>query len=48
MTQKTIKLSLAEIQSKPLEKNSATNKTDVYHNEDLREFTCIDFKRLRC
>ena len=31
MTEKTIKLFLDEIYSKPPKKNYATNKTDVYH-----------------
>ena len=35
MTQKNIKIFLNEIYSKPPKKNQATNKTDVYHNDDI-------------
>ena len=35
MTQKTIKLFIDEIYSKPPKKNYPTNKTDVYHIDDI-------------
>ena len=34
MTQKSIKIFIDEIYSKPLKKNYATNKTDIYHVDD--------------
>ena len=36
MTQKTIKNSKDEIYSKPPKKSFSTNKTDVYHTDDIR------------
>ena len=35
MTQKNIKVFINEIYSKSPKKNYATNKTDVYHNDDI-------------
>ena len=35
MTQKNIKIFINEIYSKPPKKNHATNKTDVYHIDDI-------------
>ena len=35
MTQKNIKIFINEIYSKPPRKNYATNKTDVYHIDDI-------------
>ena len=44
MTQKNIKLFINEIYSKPPENNQATNKTDVYHIDDIWSFDILDLK----
>ena len=44
MTQKNIKMFLNEIYSKPPKKNYATNKTDVYHIDDICSFDVLDLK----
>ena len=42
MTQKSIKMFVSEINSKPLNKNYATNKTDVYHIDDIWSLDILD------
>ena len=44
MTQKNIKIFIDEIYSKPPKKNYATNKTDVYHNDDIWSLDILDLK----
>ena len=44
MTQKSIKVFINEIHSKPTKKNYATNKTDVYHIDDIWSLDIKDFK----
>ena len=44
MTQKNIKLFINEIYSKPPKKNYLTNKTDVYHIDDIWSFDILDLK----
>ena len=44
MTQKNIKIFINEIYSKPPEKNSATNKTDVYYIDDIWSLDILDLK----
>ena len=44
MTQKTIKILVNEIYSKPPEKNYPTNKTDVYHMDDIWSLDILDLK----
>ena len=44
MTQKTIKTSIDEIYSKALRKNYATNKTDVYHIDDIWSLEILDLE----
>ena len=44
MTQKNIKNFINEIYSKPPRKNYATNKTDVYHIDDIWSLDIIDLK----
>ena len=44
MTQKSIKIFINEIYSKPHKKNYATNKTDVYHIDDIRSLDILDLK----
>ena len=44
MTQKNIKIFLNEIYSKPPKKNYATNKTDVYHIDDIWSLDILDLK----
>ena len=44
MTQKTIKIIMNEIFSKPPEKKYATNKTDVYHIDDIWSWDILDLK----
>ena len=44
MTQKNIKIILNEIYSKPPEKNYATNKTDVFHIDDIWSLDRLDLK----
>ena len=44
MTQKTIKIFRNEIYSKPLKKSYPTNKTNVYHFEDIWSLDILDLK----
>ena len=44
MTQKNIKIFINEINSKPPRKNYATNKTDVYHIDDIWSLDILDLK----
>ena len=44
MTQKTIKIFINEIYSKPSKKNYSTNKTDVYHIDDMWSLDISDLK----
>ena len=44
MTQKNIKIFINEIYSKPPKKNYATNKTDVYHVDDIWSLDILDLK----
>ena len=44
MTQKNIKVFINKIYSKPPKKNYATNKTDVYHIDDLWSPDILDLK----
>ena len=44
MTQKNIKIFINEIYSKPPKKYYATNKTDVYHIDDLWSLDILDLK----
>ena len=44
MTQKNIKIFINEIYSKPPKKNYATNKTDVYHIDDIWSLDLLDLK----
>ena len=42
MTQKNIKTFINEIYSKPPKKNYSTNKTDVYHIDDIWSLHILD------
>ena len=44
MTQKIIKIFINEIYSKPPKKNYATNKTDIYHIDDIWSLDILDLK----
>ena len=44
MTQKTIKIFINAIYSKPPKKNYNTNKTDVYHIDDIWSLDILDLK----
>ena len=44
MTQKNIKLFINEIYSKPPRRNYPTNKTDVYHIDDIWSLDILDLK----
>ena len=44
MTQKNIKIFINKIYSKPPKKNYITNKTDVYHIDDIWFFDILDLK----
>ena len=44
MTQKNIKILINEIYSKPPKKNYITNKTDVYHIDDIWSLDILDLK----
>ena len=44
MTQKNIKIFINEIYSKPPKKNFATNKTDVYHYDEIWSLDILDLK----
>ena len=43
MSQKAIKLFINEIYSKPLKRNYATNRTNVYHIDDIWTLDILDF-----
>ena len=44
MTQKNIKTIINEIHSKPPKKNYITNKTDVYHIDDIWSLDTLNLK----
>ena len=44
MTQKNIKIFINEFYSKPPKKNYITNKTDVYHIDDILSLDNLDLK----
>ena len=44
MTQKSIKIFINEIFSKPPKKNYPTNKTDVHHIDDIWSLDLLDLK----
>ena len=44
MTQKNLKIFINEIYSKPPKKNYITNKTDVYHFDDIWSLDILDLK----
>ena len=44
MAQKSIKIFINEIYSQPPKKNYGTNKTDVYHIEDICSLDILDLK----
>ena len=44
MTQKNVKIFINEIYSKPPKKNYPTNKTDVYHIDDIWSLDILDLK----
>ena len=44
MTQKNIKIFINEIHSKGPKKNYITNKTDVYHIDDIWSLDVLDLK----
>ena len=44
MTQKNINIFINEVYSKPPKKNYATNKTDVYHIDDIWSLDILDLK----
>ena len=44
MTQKNIKIFINEIYSKPPKKNYDTNKTDVYHVDEIWSLDILDLK----
>ena len=44
MTQKNIKIFINEIYSKPPKRNYNTNKTDVYHIDDIWSLDILDLK----
>ena len=44
MTQKNIKIFINEIYSKPPKNNYVTNKTDVYHIDDIWSLDILDLK----
>ena len=44
MTQKNIKIFIDEIYSKPPKRNYTTNKTDVYHIDDIWSLDILDLK----
>ena len=47
MTQENIKIFINEIYSKPPKRNCPTNKTDVYHIDDIRSLDILDLKDYR-
>ena len=44
MTQKTIKNYINQISSKPTKRNYGTNRTDVYHIDDIWSLDTLDLK----
>ena len=44
MSQKSIKIFVNEVYSKPPKKNYPTNKTDVYHIDDIWSLDILDLK----
>ena len=44
MSQKNIKIFIKEIYSKPPKRNHSTNKTDVYHIDDVWSLDILDLK----
>ena len=44
MTQKTIKIVINEIHSRPPKRNYPTNKTDIYHIDDIWSLDILDVK----
>ena len=44
MTQKNIKIFINEIYSKPPRRNYTTNKTDVFHIDDIWSLDILDLK----
>ena len=44
MVQENIKIFIDEIYSKPPKKNYPTNKTDVYHTDDIWSLDILDLK----
>ena len=44
MTQKNIKIFINEIYSKPAKRNFITNKTDVYHSDDIWSLDILHLK----
>ena len=44
MFQKDIKIYVNEIYSKPRKRNYSTNKTDVYHIDDIWSLDILDLK----
>ena len=44
MTQKSIKIFIDEIFSKPTRKNISTKETDVYHIDDIWSLDILDLK----
>ena len=44
MTEKSIKIFMDEIHSKPPKKNYATNKTDVYNIDEVWSLDFLDLK----
>ena len=44
MTQKSIEIFTDEINSKPPKKNYSTNKTDVYHIDDICSWDILDLE----
>ena len=47
MSQKTLKIFLNEVYSKPPKKNYPTNKTDVYYIDDIWSLDILDLKDYR-
>ena len=47
MTQKTINFFIGEIYWKTTKKYYSTNKTDVYHIDDIWSLDLLTFKKLR-
>ena len=45
MTQKSYKLFIYEIYSKPPKKKCSTNQTDVYHSDNVWSLDILDLKK---